>query len=56
MNDDLERMWNEVVDAYYPGIWVEGLRKATQILIQNRRCPDQDSNRASPEYRGHALA
>jgi hypothetical protein len=42
MNDELERIWKEVVMAYYPGIRLEGLRKTTKNLSQNSQSPDWD--------------
>jgi hypothetical protein len=34
---------------YYPGIWLEGLRKRTWILSHDNRCPGRDSNGARPK-------
>jgi hypothetical protein len=43
-NDDLEMVWNEMaVDC--PGIC------ATKILYEESRCPGQNSNWASTEYK-----
>jgi hypothetical protein len=53
MNDELERIWKEVVVVElrcYPGVRMEGLGKTTTYLIQRSRRLDQDSNQAPPEY------
>jgi hypothetical protein len=47
MNDELERcgrkqLWPNL--RYYPGIFVEGLRKTTNILSQGIWSPGQDLN------------
>jgi hypothetical protein len=40
---------------YHPGTCLEGVRKTTRDLTQANRCPDRDSNLASPEYKPTAL-
>jgi hypothetical protein len=50
----LEMMWKKsghgLLLRYYPGIFLEGLRKATKNLRQDSRSPGPDLNPGSPEY------
>jgi hypothetical protein len=53
MADGLEKVSKDTVVAYsrhYPGISVETLRKATQILNQDSRWPSRVSNWVHPLY------
>jgi hypothetical protein len=52
--NELERIWKEAAMAwlmYFPGIYMEGLRKITK----DSRCPDRGSIRTLPEYKSNAL-
>jgi hypothetical protein len=40
---------------YYPGIRLEGLRKTTENLIHDSRCPGRDLNPGPPEYEAGVL-
>jgi hypothetical protein len=40
---------------YYPGIYLEGLRKTTKNLSHDNRSPDRDLNLKSREYRAGVL-
>jgi hypothetical protein len=40
---------------YYPGICLEELRKITNYLSEESRCPDQDSKQDSREYISEVL-
>lgn len=53
-------MWirKEAVVAYsnyYGGICLEDMRKNTKIIIQDSRCPSENSNRVHPKYKSRAL-
>jgi hypothetical protein len=53
VNKELERI-SKLSDAalcYYPGIYLKGLRKTRNILSQNRKCLDRNSNPAPPKCR-----
>jgi hypothetical protein len=43
-----KRSWPNL--RYYPGICVEGLRKAIKILSQHSGSPDRDLSVGPPEY------
>jgi hypothetical protein len=45
-----KRSWPNLI--YYPGICLEGLRKARKILSQYSRSPDLDFKSGPPEYVG----
>jgi hypothetical protein len=55
VNVEVEGIWKENVVAclYYPGIFLEGLRKTTKNLSQSSRSPDRDINPEPPEYEAH---
>jgi hypothetical protein len=58
MNYELERSQKETLVAsskYYLGICLEGLRKHTERINQDIRCPGRDSKRAPLEYMCRAL-
>jgi hypothetical protein len=40
---------------YYPGIYLEELRKTTKNFNQVSQCPSQDVNQAPPQYESTAL-
>jgi hypothetical protein len=51
MNDELERIWEEVAVAYLrydSGIGLEGFRNTMESLIQDIRCLGRDSNKVPP--------
>jgi hypothetical protein len=48
-----KRSWTNL--GKYPGICVEGLRKATKVLIQDSRSPCRDLNPGPPEYEAGVL-
>jgi hypothetical protein len=51
---ELESIWKDALVAssrYYPGLFFEGLRKATKYLCQNIRCRGKASNPALPDTR-----
>jgi hypothetical protein len=57
MEDELEKCWKEAFRGYsrcYPGISLEGLKKTTRILSDDRVCPGRDSNGAHPEHDSRA--
>jgi hypothetical protein len=43
-----KRQWSNL--KYYPGIYLEGLRKMTEILSQQSRSSGRDLNSGPPEY------
>jgi hypothetical protein len=40
---------------YYPGMWLEGLRKSMENFSLYNRYPATDSNRADPQYKSRTL-
>jgi hypothetical protein len=51
-------MWNEAVVAeslYYPGIWLEDLKKTTENLSRYSPCPGRDSNHEHPGFKTETL-
>jgi hypothetical protein len=58
MNGEFERIWKDAVVAhwrYYPDIFPDRPKKTMENLNQVSRCPDIDSDRASPELNSRAL-
>jgi hypothetical protein len=54
MNGKLERIWKAAV-VTYQGIFLEGLRKTTNILIQDTLYRSRDSNLAPISSKSRAL-
>jgi len=53
VNDELERLWKEVVMAsfkYCPNICLKWLGKPMKIICQGRQSPGQYLNIRPPEY------
>jgi hypothetical protein len=53
MIDEVERITREAVVAYsryYPRICLDGLRKTTENLSQNSRCPGRSVNARIPPF------
>jgi hypothetical protein len=51
-------IWKESAGAnwkHYPGIYLKGVRKTTEKLSQDSRCPGRDSNLTHPEKESGAL-
>jgi hypothetical protein len=51
--EELERMWKKWPWPnlkYYPGIYLEGIRKNMKNLCKDSRSPGQDLNPETPEY------
>jgi hypothetical protein len=56
--DELKRIWKEVIVAssrYHPCICLEELRKITNNLSRDSRCPNRDSKREPIEYKPRTL-
>jgi hypothetical protein len=52
MNNELEKIWKEAVVTlrYYPGIFLEGLRKATKNLSRDSQSLGLDLNPGPYEH------
>jgi hypothetical protein len=58
MNDGLEKIGRELSCLnlkYYPGIFLEALKKTTENSSQESQRPDRDFNLAPPEYDSRVL-
>jgi hypothetical protein len=58
VNDELGRVWKEAIMGYlkyFPGNFLEGLRKITRNLGQYIRYRVRDSNQTLPEYESRGL-
>jgi hypothetical protein len=59
MNYELERIRKEalssITEILYLGIYLEGLRKITEGISEDSRCPDRDSKRVPLEYMSRTL-
>jgi hypothetical protein len=59
MNSEFDRIWKQAIVAYsryYPGIYMEVLRKTMLSLIQNRRYSGRDVKRKPLEYMSVCLS
>jgi hypothetical protein len=54
-NDDLDRRGRGLISRYTTGIRLEGDRKTTKLLTQDRRSPGRDMNTEPPEYEAGGL-
>jgi hypothetical protein len=43
MTNEVERVWKEAVVAYFKALSLEGLRKITKTVSQDKRCRDLHS-------------
>jgi hypothetical protein len=48
-----KQSWHNL--RYYPGICLEGLRKAMETLSQDSHSPGEDLNLGPPEYEANVL-
>jgi hypothetical protein len=55
---ELEWIWKDADVAYskyYPDVWLEGMRRSTEVSRQDSWCPHLDSNHVSPVYKHSVL-
>lgn len=56
LNKELEKIWKETVVKYYPGIFLEGLRKATKISVGTVSVLAEIQTRYHPECKSEVLS